>query len=123
VHSRRHFLGLLLCGLFGSRLGALRAPAATAHARAVARLFPDPRSARRIGAEYVRAHPDADAASLVRSLEAAGLPVEHWTAEAVATRARRDFDEGRIVPVGGFLLSRAEAELCAFAFCAASSAG
>lgn len=87
--------------------------------------FDRPDSARRIGAAYLRLHPqEADAASLRRSfasapggaagsLEAMGAgEFAGW----IRDRRRGDFRDGRTVAVDGWILSITEARLCALLF-------
>jgi len=86
----------------------------------VARLFDELEPARRIGQAYLDDHPDeADEPTLVRLLDAEPGWAGVWdgSPERLADLARRtvrlDYENGRTVPVGGWILSRTELRLCA----------
>ncbi len=127
--SRRQFLGVILQGL-GAFLLLGRWRSAERLLRsgadrwdvAIERSFGSTRSTRRIGEEYLRNMPaERDRARLVDLV----LPSEprHRLAFEVGDRVRRrrliqekirkDFREGRIVRVRGWILSRTEARLYA----------
>jgi hypothetical protein len=83
----------------------------------LAQLFTDPRSAEIIGAAYLKAADAAEAAPerLIRAIsdgEAAFATLPE-IAKAIRARIRRDFAEGAVVIVDGWMLSRTEARLCA----------
>lgn len=86
----------------------------------VASLFDELGPARRVGRTYLEDHPvEADERALVRLLEAEPGWRGVWEGSpariaAVARRTiRLDYQNGRTVPVGGWILSRTEARLCA----------
>lgn len=121
VQTRRGFLrGLwlgLVAGLGGAWAGGGFARSRVAEgspiATALARLFPDPRGARALGAAYLRAHPRTGAAELLAAIAPLALGPETPSRAALAAQCRRDFDAGRIERVGGWMLARSEAALCA----------
>jgi hypothetical protein len=86
----------------------------------VARLFDELEPARRVGRSYLDDHPEeADERALVRLLDAEPGWQHAWEGSpariaAIARRTiRLDYEHGRTVSVGGWILSRTEARLCA----------
>jgi hypothetical protein len=86
----------------------------------VARLFDELEPARQIGQAYLDDHPEeADELTLVRLLDAEPGWARAWDGSAghIADLARRtirlDYENGRTVPVEGWILSRTELRLCA----------
>lgn len=125
--SRRELLRLLTSAACIATLGPWRACAArvSAHglvglAEVLARLFTRPASARIVGFAYLEARPEeADIVVLLQRIlgDAAAAAPTGAQFEAlpatVAARKRADFVEGRLVNVGGWLLSETEGRLCA----------
>jgi hypothetical protein len=115
--GRRAFLLALAAGLghaFAGRL-APAAPVETAQAPFEALRGHRTRAAA-IGARYLRAHPDEIAAVrrlAARDLRAGGRRDGDARRRALRRACARDFAEGRVVRVDGFVLSRTEARLCA----------
>ena len=121
---RRFLVGLAVVGAAG--LVPHRAVAALA-ARAprdlwttrLAALVPHTASAIVVGREYLRVVPDAGRpAGLAALLWPGGSGREwEWDVEECRRRVdrqvRRDFDEGRIVTIEGWMLSVTEAQVCA----------
>ena len=74
--------------------------------------FPDLTALRRLGAMYLMAHPEEGSCLLLSHLLIAGdvgtIPSRLWRAVA------RDWSGNHVAVVDGWLLSRAEARLCAF---------
>jgi len=110
--------------MFITRRGAMRAlsacfllptrgtvPVAT-EIRSVVSLFSNLRSARAIGAAYLRSYP---ADRLDTSIFPIGLsPTERRS--TIAAQVRDDFASSRVVSVDGWMLARTEAQLCALAY-------
>ena len=106
---------------------SLPAPLAAAPAGAGAMprlrgLMGPPESARVIGSAYLERFPQEAEASTLLDLILDGLALAEPEAAALggaalrfrlADRLRSDFADGRVVDVGGWLLSRTEARLCA----------
>jgi hypothetical protein len=103
--------------LVAGPLAPRRAAAAGPTAR-LAGIFREPASARAIGRAYLRQAPEeADAArplDLIHPGDCAALSTTELR-RAVAARQRADFAAGRTVLLDGWVLSRTEARLCAFA--------
>jgi hypothetical protein len=117
VLGRRAFLLALAAGLAHAAAGrlALAPPAETARAP-LPLLRRHPVSAAAIGARYLRAHPGESAAVrrlAARSLRAGDGCDGDGRRRALRRACARDFAEGRVVRVDGFVLSRTEARLCA----------
>lgn len=75
------------------------------------RFFADPEAARRVGEAYLELAPeDADTDLLDDAL---GVRDGTIDAAGVRGRARADFDQGDVVDIDGWYLSRSEARLCA----------
>jgi hypothetical protein len=114
--GRRAFLLALAAGLAYAAAGRLApAPPAETSRAPLEPLRRHPRSAAAIGGRYLRAHPGESIA--VRRLAARSLRAGDGDARQRALRraCARDFAEGRVVRVDGFVLSRTEARLCAAA--------
>jgi hypothetical protein len=82
----------------------------------LAALFTDRRSARAIGAAYLRTVDGAEASSehLTRALLGdIGTTGARELRSKIGSRIRRDFAEHEVVTVDGWMLSRTEARLCA----------
>lgn len=112
---RRALLRTLAVGLPGLLLGLAPEPASARRLRSAAEaLLPDGRSAEVIAVAFLRAHPREArrARRLPTSLAASGSHDE--VVAALRARVRRDFREGDVVWVRGWMLSRTEARLCAF---------
>jgi hypothetical protein len=129
--TRRRFLAWLLGSL------ALGAPFASRLARADAdlplrdtlpwldRLIPHPESAARLGRSYLEAHPEhADRPLLLSNIERAAMsglgsastPADPAQLVAGLQQAvRRDYAQGEVVSVDGWILSITEAQLYALA--------
>jgi hypothetical protein len=127
--DRREFLeraaGALLAGLLGpGAAAALSCAADPVLLAALEGFFPDPVAVRAVGAAWLEAHPEeADPGTLVRGIagpdrdelrslaarEPGGLAL--WLRE----RHRRDFVEGRVSLLRGWILSRTELRLAALA--------
>ena len=122
--SRRAFVGAgLACGgtlLAGVPLHRCRttAPAPEGDARALGGLLSQRESASVIGRAYLAQRPEeADPAALVRALLAHGPDssraapgqLRRWMAE----RLSRDFADGHVVSIDGWVLAVSEARLCA----------
>jgi hypothetical protein len=95
-----------------SRIGTVDA------APLLAGLLADRRSAEAVGLAYLRTidHADLSREDLMQGLPAefsAMAPAERQ--QAIGARIRRDFAEGVVVTVDGWMLSRTEARLCALA--------
>lgn len=108
---RRQLLGQALAVLCaGIGLGAWWPPGG---GTGLGALFADAASARRVGALYLRDHPDeAGARRLGELLFGGGAPppaLGSWLRE----RRSHDFAAADVVFVAGWLLSRSEARLCA----------
>ena len=128
--SRRRFLGILL-GLSawafvspaGRWLGFDRAEAEDVKAYGLADFFKHRKSAEVIGREYLMQSPDERNLDtlLDRLLDGGGRGAEFSVAGAGRRRemlrelTREDFARGRVVKVGGWILSLTEARLCALA--------
>jgi len=131
IITRRSFLGVLsVLGAFGltspvralAKLGESNAPDSLA--LKLAGVFPHKESAARVGREYLRCVPrEADVhllVDLICSFQEKRI-AELSTADMAKLREllllqqRRDFEEGRIVHVHGWILSETEARLCALA--------
>jgi hypothetical protein len=85
-------------------------------AAALTALVPNPASAAAVGREYLRVAPDeADIARLCELLwPAPGVP-QGALSRALAQRQRKDFADGRVVRLHGWILARTEARLWALA--------
>jgi len=128
--SRRRFLGILL-GLSawafvspaGRWLGFDRAEAGDVKAYGLGGFFKHRRSAEVIGREYLKQTPDERNTDILldRLLEGGVNRAEFAAAGAGRRRemlrelTREDFARGRVVKVGGWILSLTEARLCALA--------
>ncbi len=130
--GRRRFLVLAGFALAALGFGKLRAAAATppatdaaqALARRIAALPGRRASARAVGRAYLERQPEeAHVERLVASL--IGDATSHEARcliddpdalrRAVRARCRRDFADGELVAIGGWLLARSEARICALA--------
>lgn len=126
--GRRSLLRVLALGAPGLLLFG-REPDAAERALelAASQLVPDRRSAEVIGVAYLRAEPEeaqrarrgslcceglGGCGGLSRALPRAEAPDE--LVDAFRARIRRDFRDGDVVWVRGFLLARSEARLCAW---------
>jgi hypothetical protein len=128
-HSRRRFVGLaaLVSGALwlGRSFGFAAVPEADEKAAAASlldALFRDRASARAIGRSYLAlaAPPEEQSiAGLLRALFPAGVGDARALESHVAAAVRRDFAAGRVVTIGGWMLCRTEARLCALAALAA----
>lgn len=86
---------------------------------ALTELVPERNSARQIGRAYLRAYADdTDADGLARLLVGGAGGTGEDLPGRLRRRIRRDFREADVVWVRGWLLSRTEARLCAFALLA-----
>jgi hypothetical protein len=125
LFTRRFILAAAALGAsFSSRLAS--ASSATRHCGVAGMrlraLLPVPASARQVGRMYLERHPEEDDnATLTRlivssmSEQPAHVAVleQHTLAAMVNSRVRADFEKGITVEVGGWILSRTEARLCA----------
>lgn len=93
-------------------------------ARKLTTIFTRPESARVIGRTYLKLFPaEADLHLLVSRFHEDMKVCNHQKPETdparlkayLAMRQRKDFDEGNVVNVGGWLLSKTECRLCAIA--------
>jgi hypothetical protein len=121
--TRRGFLALLAGPLLA---GAAACTGSSALRAALAGFFADRRSARAVGAEYLRLFPDEDDDTrLVRRLAGGRRRELEWERlaaadpdalfERVRERHRDDFAAGRTVGLRGWVLSETELRLCALA--------
>jgi|HubBroStandDraft_1064217.scaffolds.fasta_scaffold09292_4 hypothetical protein len=86
----------------------------------LARLFADRRSAAAIGRAWLAEAPDADLASLRQTVMTALHEHGHEPLQVrFQDRIRRDFVEGNVVMVEGWMLSSVEARVCAIAWLSA----
>lgn len=130
IDRRRFFGAVVLIGtLLAVRprgvLGRVKRNAVSpeeAVAQALTRIVTDRRSARKVGIEYLRGAPEErDPWRLVARLRApwpeesleVALASPGKLKELVASRVRDDFENGRTVSVGGWVLARTEARLYA----------
>jgi hypothetical protein len=128
--SRRTFLLALAGAVPAAVAGALwsrrdaEEPRADTFAGRATSFVDDLDAARRLGRTYLDEHPDeAGAARLERLLlessarwSRAQAPVDPEVLRTLARReSRRDYAAGRVVPVGGWYVSRTEARLAALA--------
>jgi hypothetical protein len=130
ITSRRDFCHVL-AGLILFGLGRPGPTASDPLARRLGRFFADPLSASMVGSEYLRSRPDeADGPRLVdmicsgsaeRRAELAGADDEALR-RFVVSQQRRDFEDGRVVKVRGWILSETECRLCALAAVSTGSA-
>lgn len=95
------------------------APPPSARAR-LAGVLGNRDSARAVGREYLRIAPAAPAeltAAISAQLDGGGTPLERADdgelRGALARCVREDFDGGTVVTIGGWVLARTEARLCA----------
>ena len=103
-------LGLLAAG----RVWARARPGVGAGAHPLAGLLRHRSSAAAIGERYLRDHPAERAAALrLSGPPAAGASDRSDWRRSLQHEVRRDFAEGRVVRVDGWILSRTEARLCA----------
>jgi hypothetical protein len=129
THSRRRVVGFaaLASGALwlGQSLGFAAVPEAGAKAAAASlldALFRDRASARAIGRSYlaIAASPEEQSvAGLLRALFPAAVGDARALETHVAAAVREDFATGRVVTIGGWMLCRTEARLCALAALAA----
>jgi hypothetical protein len=115
--GRRAFLAGLLAGLClaaAGRVFARARPGVGAADHPLAALLRHPESAAAIGARYLRDHPDERSAALRLARPPGGVAPDRsaWRG-ALRSECARDFAEGRVVRVDGWILSRTEARLCA----------
>ena len=121
--TRRRFIvravlgaAAILPAVHGLR-SALAALSLTPHNDPIIALFQHRESARRLGAAYLNAHPDADPSLLLErlahvtrgrlSLGTDGLR------RALTEACSEDFGAGRVVRVEGWVLAESEAQACA----------
>ena len=123
-YSRRRFVRLaaLASGALwlGRSLAFAAAPDAAekaAAARLVDALFRDKASARAIGRSYLAlaAPEEQRVAGLLRALFSAPARDARALERQVTAAVRQDFAAGRVVMIGGWMLCRTEARLCALA--------
>jgi hypothetical protein len=122
--GRRAFLAGLVAALGLVAAGRAFARATTAAGSApppLAALLRQRSSAAAVGARYLREHP-AERAAALRAPGPRGARALDATARRRALRreSARDFAEGRVVRVDGWILSRTEARLCAAVWLGAS---
>ncbi len=121
--GRRRFLALGLAAavagqirpaLAGAPLGGLAGPANDTERR-LAGLFRNPEFAREVGRKYLAIHPDeADRYRLRTTLFGVARPRSSAALRNVlADRRRKDFEDGDIAVVDGWVLARSEARVCA----------
>jgi hypothetical protein len=119
--TRRVMLrALALAGLSATPLAAL---ATTLHpAERLRRLLPHPESAQAVGLIYRAAFPAEVRSTVLVPLLLSSLSLDAGAVagrsdaslrRAVAARVRADFAAGETVEIGGWMLSRTEARLCA----------
>lgn len=122
--TRRRALALLVSacawlGGLGTRgVSGIGSADAAPLASPLAMLFTDPRSAQAIGAAYLRTIDGAEVPSerMRRAILGDGPTADAAELKrAIAVQIRRDFAEGAIVMVDGWMLSRTEARLCGLA--------
>jgi hypothetical protein len=124
MHTRRRFLRWGLGGLFGvaghfslsvlpSAVTRREAGSSFGIEDALARLIPDASSARSVGAEYLRANPGTTVSTLLRAVEPLDLAHELPSGLTLSAQVRSDFESGRILYIGGWMLSQTEVALCA----------
>ena len=121
--SRRAFLAsLAVVGAGGGLVLLLRRsrpgdPVAEEAKVALAGIPADPKAARTIGSAYLAAEPgEADEAALVAGLfgeDGLGEAAPGDLSERLRSLVRTDFAAGRTVVLGGWVLARSEARMCA----------
>ena len=129
--TRRTFLNSLvsLASLCISQLGwsageLIAANHSGALAFKLARFYPDRKSARVIGLEYLRAVPSEENVSLLVDLiclsnTRQGIALTQADKETLGELLRfqqcQDFEQGRVINIRGWMLSETECRLCALA--------
>lgn len=95
-------------------------------AERLARIIPHAASARTIGRAWLAAHPDEREVALLEARLLGALALERRGLAALdnaalrahaVVRIRADFAAGRTVTLGGWVLARTEARLCAVSAC------
>ncbi len=113
--TRREFL-LVVAGTAVASTAAWRQLAEDRATGVVAELFDDYAAARAVGREYLKQHPEEQGKE--RLLALLSLREEEqgpFVRRRMRAQVRRDYEESRVVLVGGWYLSRTEARLCALA--------
>lgn len=117
--KRREFIGIAATGAAGLVLPATLARAEPgseplAHPRLL-QILRDPDLVRGLGERYRVAVPAESSESALRAVLARDLPVASplATADNANAQIRRDFTQGRVVTVNGWVLSVTEARQCA----------
>ena len=130
--ARRQFLRIAGFTLAASGLGRLGSLLLTQEEPTLERnlgghilgLVRYPESVRAVGEEYLRRRPqEADVELLVSSLVASedtrglrGMPIDKTALSSAFQVAHRlDFEKSRLVVIGGWYLTRSEAQMCALA--------
>jgi hypothetical protein len=117
--TRRRILRLAGAVLAASALGRT-ATACTLDQQDVTRLFADPKAAAAIGRAYLRTQPTPTLEALRTAVMDAlqgdpAVPPEQARLEArFRARVQQDFAAARVVMVDGWMLSRVEAQTCAY---------
>lgn len=125
--QRRDFLILSAVGIFAPLTFALLTPARSEEPygryllrakKCLGKTISDWKAARMIGKEYLYARPhEADRATLLTDLMGpANLESPQHLRKRIAELKMRDFENGDIVIIDGWILARAEARICALTY-------